>query len=118
MRRRPAVTLMEVLVAMFIMASGMLALLALFPVGAVSMAQALKDDRCAYASTMAESVAIAFNVRYGDLNVVGPTGAFLNLNPVVGMPNSGLAYVDPYGALTMPVVPPFGTALAGIIPRI
>ncbi len=47
MTRRPAVTLMEVLIAMFIMAIGMLALLALFPVGAVSMAQALKDDRCA-----------------------------------------------------------------------
>jgi len=69
MTRRPAVTLMEVLIAMFIMAIGMMALLALFPVGAVSMAQALKDDRCAYASSMAENVAIVNNVRYGDPNV-------------------------------------------------
>ncbi len=114
MRRRPAVTLMEVLIAMFIMAIGMLALLALFPVGAVSMAQALKDDRCAYASTMSESVAIANNVRYGDLNVVGPNGAFLNLNPVNGVPGSGLAFVDPYGALMMPTTPPFGLPLGAV----
>ena len=38
MIRRPAVTLMEVLIAMFIMAIGMLALLVLFPIGAISMA--------------------------------------------------------------------------------
>jgi len=87
MTRRPAVTLMEVLIAMFIMAIGMMALLALFPVGAVSMAQALKDDRCAYASLMAENVAIATNVRYGDANVQ----TALNASP------SGLVYVDPYG---------------------
>ena len=90
MTRRPAVTLMEVLIAMFIMAIGMLALLALFPVGAVSMAQALKDDRCAYASLMAESVAIANNVRDGDLNVT----QILNN---AGLAPQGLAYVDPYG---------------------
>jgi hypothetical protein len=90
MTRRPAVTLMEVLVAMFIMAIGMLALLALFPVGAVSMAQALKDDRCAYASSFAENTAIANNIRYGDLNVS------LVLNDSTKAP-TGLVYVDPYG---------------------
>jgi hypothetical protein len=98
MTRRPAVTLMEVLIAMFIMAIGMMALLALFPVGAVSMAQALKDDRCAYASSMAENVAIVNNVRYGDANVT------------VALTNSPLVYVDPYGVILGP--------LGGIIPRV
>lgn len=99
---RPAVTLMEVLIAMFIMAIGMMALLVLFPVGAVSMGQALKDDRCAYASTVAENVAIINNVRYGDGNTV----TALNASP------SGLVYVDPYGVNQS--MPPLG----GIIPRV
>ncbi len=90
---RPAVTLMEVLITMFIMAIGMLALLALFPVGAVSMAQALKDDRCASSANMAEQVAIAMNVRH-DPNV---EAALAN----------GPVYVDPYFAA---VFPQLGTA--------
>ncbi len=105
MTRRPAVTLMEVLIAMFIMAIGMLALLALFPVGAVSMAQALKDDRCAYASIMSENLAIASNIRYGDVNVTTALATSL----------SGLVYVDPYG-VSYPI-PPLGQ-LGGVIPRI
>lgn len=92
MTRRAAVTLMEVLVAMFIMAIGMLALLALFPVGAVSMAQALKDDRCAYASSFAENTAIANNIRYGDLNVSSVLNNLVATSPAP----TGLVYVDPY----------------------
>jgi hypothetical protein len=107
MKRRPAVTLMEVLIAMFIMAIGMMALLALFPVGAASMAQALKDDRCAYASYVSENVAIVSNIRYGDAGVTGP----LNLSP------SGLVYVDPYAALQIPVNPALST-VGGLIPRV
>jgi hypothetical protein len=120
MIRRPAVTLMEVLIAMFIMAIGMMALLVLFPVGAVSMAQALKDDRCAYTASMAENVAIAMNVRH-DPNV---NAAFLNVNPGYGAPTSNLVYVDPYGAIGLPAVPPlvpFGLPLGqlpGISPGI
>jgi prepilin-type N-terminal cleavage/methylation domain-containing protein len=44
--RRRGVTLTEVLVAIFIMAIGLMALLTLFPLGALNMAQAIKDDRC------------------------------------------------------------------------
>ena len=105
MTRRPAVTLMEVLIAMFIMAIGMLALLALFPVGAVSMAQALKDDRCAYASYMAENVAIANNLRYGDTVV---NTAFASSAPA-----TGLVYVDAYAAQQISVQPTLGT-VAGL----
>jgi type II secretory pathway pseudopilin PulG len=42
---RPGITLLEVLVAIFIVAIGLLALLTLFPLGALRMGQALKDDR-------------------------------------------------------------------------
>ncbi len=104
MTRRPAVTLMEVLIAMFIMAIGMMALLALFPVGAVSMAQALKDDRCAYASSMAENVAIVNNVRYGDPNVNLVISPFPPLPSPTPAMQSGMVYVDPYGMLTLSAV--------------
>lgn len=43
--RRSGVTLMEVLIAIMIMGVGMLAILALFPLGALSMARAIRDDR-------------------------------------------------------------------------
>jgi prepilin-type N-terminal cleavage/methylation domain-containing protein len=72
MRRRPGVTLIEVLVAIFIMAIGMLALLALFPLGAISMAQALKDDRCSSLAGNAEAVAVAQDIRR-DVAVTGGT---------------------------------------------
>lgn len=81
MTHRRALTLIEVLVTLFIMSIGMLALLVLFPLGALSMAQALKDDRCASTAAMAENVAIATNVR----QLAAGTGSVI--------------YVDPYGAL-------------------
>jgi hypothetical protein len=52
---RPAVTLIEVLIAIFVVALGLLALLTLFPLGALSMGQAIKDDRVAL--TAANAVA-------------------------------------------------------------
>lgn len=105
---------MEVLIAMFIMAVGMMALLVLFPVGAVSMAQALKDDRCAYASYVSENVAIATNVRNQDANV---NTAFLAAGtlPTSGALQSGLVFVDPYGVLAMPVVAPTNGIPLGVL---
>jgi hypothetical protein len=88
MMRRPAVTLIEVLVTLFIMAIGLLALLTLFPLAAITMGQALKDDRCASTAAMAENVAIAHGLR--DDGVV--------LNALVSSPPGTPVYVDPYGA--------------------
>jgi prepilin-type N-terminal cleavage/methylation domain-containing protein len=68
MKHRPGVTLIEVLVTIFIMGIGMLALLTLFPVGALSMGRALVYDRAAQAATNAEAIAIADDVRH-DLTV-------------------------------------------------
>jgi prepilin-type N-terminal cleavage/methylation domain-containing protein len=67
MNRRPGVTLLEVLITIFIMGIGMLALLALFPLGALSMAQALKDERVAQAARNAEALAVVHDWRNDSL---------------------------------------------------
>lgn len=53
---RRGITLVESLVAMFIAALAMIALMALFPLGALQMGQALKDSRCADTAINAESL--------------------------------------------------------------
>lgn len=45
LRRRAGFSLVEVLVAVFIVSAGLIALLTLFPLGAIQMGQALRDDR-------------------------------------------------------------------------
>ncbi len=59
MNRRPGVTLIEVLAAIFITGVGLMALLTLFPLGALSMAQAVKDDRTGHAHANAQAIANA-----------------------------------------------------------
>src|SRR5579871_5109208 len=54
MTRRPGLSLVEVLVALFIVALGSIAILTLFPLGALQMGQALKDDRTAQAAGQAD----------------------------------------------------------------
>jgi len=48
------VTLTEVLVALFVMAIGMISLLTLFPLGAMQVGQALRDDRCTQLARQAD----------------------------------------------------------------
>jgi hypothetical protein len=55
--RRRAVTLTEVLIAIFLMGIGLMAILSLFPLGAAQMAQAIKDQRAAEAATNASAMA-------------------------------------------------------------
>src|SRR3954464_8722899 len=69
MTRRPGVTLVEVLVAILITAVGLLALLTLFPLGALEMAQAIKDDRCGHAKHNGAAIANIFAIRT-DVDVV------------------------------------------------
>jgi hypothetical protein len=113
MKVRPAVTLMEVLVTMFIMAIGMLAVLVLFPLGAVSMGQALKDDRCTSAASMAEQYAIVKNVRHDPALALPtppyPQGSSLFTTQTLTSPPTTIpatwngpsfpVYVDPYAVL-------------------
>jgi hypothetical protein len=111
MTRRPAVTLIEALVAIFVMAIGLLALLTLFPLGAVSMAHALKDQRCAEASINATSLYKAFNLNNDTTDVVMPSGTatiFETPPATLGLPalatNSPTTYpvyLDPIGATAM-----------------
>jgi prepilin-type N-terminal cleavage/methylation domain-containing protein len=63
MLSRRGVTLMEVLVAIFIMGIGMLAMLVLFPLGVLTMAQAIQNDRTAQACRMATALANIQGVR-------------------------------------------------------
>jgi hypothetical protein len=51
--------LLEVLVAIFVMGIGLLALLTLFPLGALSMAEAIEDDRTAKIAADAASLSRA-----------------------------------------------------------
>lgn len=53
--RRPGLSLTEVLVALFVMALGLIALLTLFPLGAMQIGQALKDDRTAQTANQADA---------------------------------------------------------------
>ena len=66
---RPGITLVEVLAAIFIMGVGLLALLTLFPLGALSMARAVRDDRAAAIAANAAATATALDLR-NDPNVV------------------------------------------------
>jgi hypothetical protein len=54
---RRAVTLVEVLIAIFLMGIGLMAVLSLFPLGAAQMAQALQDQRASEAATTAAAYA-------------------------------------------------------------
>jgi type II secretory pathway pseudopilin PulG len=55
MNRRSGVTLTEVLIAIFIVALGLMSLLSLFPLGMLQMAQANKDERASQAAANAEA---------------------------------------------------------------
>jgi prepilin-type N-terminal cleavage/methylation domain-containing protein len=66
--RRRGVTLVEVLAAVFIMGVGLLAILVLFPVGALSMARSVRDHNTAAAAAAAASLANGFDLR-NDANV-------------------------------------------------
>lgn len=109
MKRRTGMTLVEVLVAIFIMGIGLIALLTLFPIGVLRMAQAIRDDRCASAAMNARDVAIIHNVGNDPL-VVGTPDMFVN--PLPGAPGV-LLNADPYGESYPVLVDPIGSASGG-----
>jgi hypothetical protein len=100
---RHAATLVEVLVAIFIMALGLLTLLTLFPLGALSMAQAIQDDRAGHAAANAMALAAARNLRNDPVVVAGLDGRdpFMHGTghgpPAPSTGRSYPVYVDPCG---------------------
>jgi Tfp pilus assembly protein PilV len=94
MNRRAGVTLIEVLIAIFVMALGLLALLTLFPLGALSMAQALKDDRVALTAANGLATLKAMSVA-NDTNVV--SGMTHSSNNLAGDQPSYATFFDPIG---------------------
>lgn len=70
-RERSGATLVEVLVAIFVMGLGLIALLTLFPLGVLRMQQALQDQACAEAVANANAVATLRDFR-NDPQVVTP----------------------------------------------
>jgi len=89
-RTRTGATLTEVLVAIFVMAIGLLALLTLFPLGALSMAQAIKDNRTAHSGKNAFAIYEAYNS-----GVAGTTGSGIHNDPFVTNDATFLSYFTP-----------------------
>jgi prepilin-type N-terminal cleavage/methylation domain-containing protein len=102
-RGRKGITLLEVLVSIFIMGIGMLALLTLFPLGAVNMARALQDDRASSAANIASETAVAKDLRHDP----GVVNAFLTPPglPPLAPTAAGPSYpVHPYMATLAPLL--------------
>ena len=87
MKHRAGLTLVEVLVAIFIMGIGLLAIMTLFPLGLMNYAQAMQDDRAAQAASNGSAIASAMDLRH-DTTVVNL--AFTNNPTAPGV------YVDPW----------------------
>jgi prepilin-type N-terminal cleavage/methylation domain-containing protein len=128
-QQRSGVTLLEVLITIFIMGIGMLALLALFPLGAINMGRALRDDRATTSVIMADNVATIHDIRHlpGVIPPVPPPGTdyFTAEQPpqVPALPptwagRSHPVYLDPFYALLS--APPVGASTGQTpgIPRI
>lgn len=115
MPRRSGATLIEVLVAIFVMGIGLLALLTLFPLGALTMAGAIQSDRCAQAGISATDIAAARNLR-NDPNVTeAMMGRFQGVQELTQPPADARSYpvfVDPIGYAM--AIPPNHKVVAGL----
>ena len=89
MRRRRGITLVEVLVAIFIMAIGLLALLTLFPLGALRMGQRSERPH-RHRRQRAANLCDAFGIREDP--------SFMNSNPPAG--------TQPWNWYLQPPAPP------------
>jgi hypothetical protein len=140
---RGGATLVEVLVAIFVMAIGMITLLTLFPLGLLSMAQAIKDDRTALAAASAAAIESIWDIRHAGNKPLGqvaactpPAGSFWTTNgAIAGLfsnPGAGLPliatgpgypiYVDPFAfsgpAGTSTVNPSYGPTVGSVLQRV
>ena len=103
MPRRSGATLVEVLVAIFVMGIGMLTLLVLFPIGVLTMAQAIQDDRTARAVENAVAIANMFDYRQDpqlDPFFNNPDNAGAGWSDAQSLGPSYPIYLDPVGRLS------------------
>src|SRR4051812_8663543 len=84
---RRAVTLTEVLIAIFLMGIGLMAILSLFPLGAAQMAQAIQDQRAAEAATNAGALARVMWRQACDDDAADGGPGFVDRRPTVTAPN-------------------------------
>src|SRR5262245_55047697 len=109
MPRRDAATLVEVLVAIFVMGIGLLAVLALFPLGVLRMAQAIQDNCTGNIAQSADALGTLKNIR-NDAQIAVPSDGFTN-------PGAGLAALtDPNGPSYPVFVDPIGYRTAAGTP--
>lgn len=115
---RRGLTLTEVLVAIFVTGLGLMALMTLFPLGAMNMSQAIKDDRAQQAAANATATlrvlwrqgldTESYNVTYSPAN---PPDQTLSTFLRTGQP----VYLDPIGSMTYAGG---GGPVGGVIQRI
>jgi Tfp pilus assembly protein PilV len=112
--KRDGLSLMEALVALFIMAIGMISLLTLFPLGAIQMGRALRDDRCAQCAWQADgTVRTWWQVEVVDKPAGSEAQYFKSMenNATTGV--SKVVAIDPIGRVSSTVTTVGGT----VIPR-
>jgi len=87
MTRRSGLSLIEVLVALFIMGLGVIAILTMFPLGAYQMAVAVREDRSAQSAAAADAYIRTYWKAYVVQGPNPPTETFYN---ALSDPNAGL----------------------------
>lgn len=129
--QRSGATLVEVLVAIFVMGIGLIAVLALFPLGVIRMAQAIQDNHTANIAFNAESIAtmkLLGQDASGNPESIRHDATFISTcqNPGGGLPAAtaqGPSYpvfIDPIGYRNAATTPyqNWLAATPGTIPRI
>jgi prepilin-type N-terminal cleavage/methylation domain-containing protein len=115
MRRRSGVTLLEVLVAIFVMAIGLLALLVLFPLGALSMASAIQADKTSQCGFNAMAIGEMKSIAQ-DGNINAGTGLYKPFDPFQNPYAAAVTLLnnsDPNGPSYPVIVDPIGVAATG-----
>jgi hypothetical protein len=111
MNRRNGTTLIEVLVSIFVMGIGLIALFTLFPIGALRIGQSIHNDKSTLACGNAWAMAIGEGLRTDPLVVKVPasTAAYGDSDFPNGVPD---VFLNPYPNGSSPNADPFSKSYA------